>query len=497
MHSRRLPSVTSPACTPTEPGDGTDITGVSRKWVTMTVAVLPATGQEPGPGLDRELLDAEALMPGETGRIADIPDAAWKQLTAPFEPDEIEKRPQVNCWKCTANKKQPNGRELCDEHPRKVGCKICGQFMTPGHMHLDYVGHAGITMRLNQVLTPAGWNWRPMAYTQVGTPLLSDGGMWILLTIGGVTRIGFGDAAGKTMNPSAIKEIIGDGIRNAGMRFGIATYLWSKSNAAEQLKNLPAEPEEDYATSLAAAWDVGELYQVASRLKRAVEAGAVSEALAALLRRAFKERLATLDSERAHSTTARLPDDHWETPAPVQSAGRATAAVSSQPRADLPGPAAEEPPANADLNVIPALADVEVEPPRVRGEHEDYYASLKKAKNLAAVDRVEARFSDSFTGTAINATMFVDLAIAAAARRAELGGEKPSASPAAAALAAILARAAESTRSHKDIERIHALIRHHADSGNLTHAEAEALMDECKNVFRMVFTRSHATQAAA
>lgn len=433
-------------------------------------------------------------MPGETGRIEDIPDDVWKRLTARFEADEIEKRPQVNCWKCTANKKQPNGRELCDEHPRKVRCDVCAQFMTAGHVHLDYVGHAGITMRLNEVLTPAGWNWRPMAYTLAGTPLLSDGGMWILLTIGSVTRIGFGDASGKPMTPSAIKEIIGDGIRNAGMRFGIATYLWSKSNAAEQLKNLPTEPEEDYATSLAAASDMGELYQVASRLKHAVEVGAVSEALAALLRQAFSDRRAVLDSEQQHSPAARLPDDHWETPASAQSASTVPAAAPNQSQAAVPDPAPDGPSAGAGLTVIPALADVEMEPPRVRGESEDFFASLKKAKNLDGVDRVEARFADRFHGTAINATLFVDLAIAAAARRAELGGEKPPMSAAAAALAAILARAAESTRSHKDIERIHALIRHHAGLGNLSADEAEALMDQCKQVYQLVFTRGQDAQ---
>jgi hypothetical protein len=463
----------------------------------MTTVALRATEQEPESDQDSRLLDDEPLMPGETGRIEDIPDDVWKRLTAPFELDQIEKRPQVNCWKCTANKKKPGGRELCDEHARKVGCNICGQFMTAGHMHLDYVGHAGITMRLNEVLTPAGWNWRPMAYTPVGTPLLSDGGMWILLTIGGVTRIGFGDASGKTMSPSAIKEIIGDGIRNAGMRFGIATYLWSKSNAAEQLKNLPSEPDEDYATSLATAWDLAELYQVASRLKHAVEAGAVSEALAALLRRAFHERRATLDSEQQHSPAARLPDDHWETPIAPQVTNNGVSASSGPHQADSPEPTADKSRADAGLAAIPALAEVEVEPPRARGETEDFFASLTKAKNLAGVDRVEARFYDRWQGTAINATLFVDLAIAAAARRAELGGEQPQASPAATALAAILARAAESTRSHKDIERIHALIRSHSSTGNLTPGEAAELMQECKQVYRTVFTGSQDSSRAA
>ncbi|WP_194923156.1 hypothetical protein [Catenulispora pinisilvae] len=149
------------------------------------------------------------------------------------------------------------------------------------------------------------------------------------------------------------------------------------------------------------------------------------------------------------------------------------------------------------LDVIPALAETEMEPPSSRGETEDFIASLAKAKHLDAVDRVEDRFTDRFRGRAINATLFVELAISAAARRSELGGMQPPASPAASALATILTRAAESTRSHKDIERIHALIRHHADAGTLEPAEATALMDECKNVYEAVFTRAQDTARSA
>ena len=45
-------------------------------------------------------------------------------------------------------------------------------------------------------------------------------------------RSGFGDAQGKT-GGNATKEIIGDALRNAAMRFGIGTYLWGKSDKAK------------------------------------------------------------------------------------------------------------------------------------------------------------------------------------------------------------------------------------------------------------------------
>lgn len=89
-----------------------------------------------------------------------------------------------------------------------------------GGMQLDYVGHAAVTDRLLTI--DPEWSWEPMALDPNGSPALdSDRNLWIRLTVCGVTRIGVGD--GKTM-----KERIGDAIRNAAMRFGVALDLWSK-----------------------------------------------------------------------------------------------------------------------------------------------------------------------------------------------------------------------------------------------------------------------------
>lgn len=116
--------------------------------------------------------------------------------------------------------------------------KFCG-----GHhvrsVHLDFVGHAALTNRFLDA--DPTWSWEPMAYDDAGLPALDRfGGMWIKLTIGGVTRPGYGDAQGKPAGTTAIKEIIGDALRNAGMRFGGALNLWHKGdlfeNAVEQGK---------------------------------------------------------------------------------------------------------------------------------------------------------------------------------------------------------------------------------------------------------------------
>ena len=97
---------------------------------------------------------------------------------------------------------------------------------------LDYVGHAAVTDRLLTV--DPDWTWEPMAVDEHGLPLPdAAGNLWIRLTVCGVTRIGVGD--GPTM-----KIRIGDAIRNAAMRFGVALDLWTK----EELEGEPSEHRE-------------------------------------------------------------------------------------------------------------------------------------------------------------------------------------------------------------------------------------------------------------
>ena len=110
-----------------------------------------------------------------------------------------------------------------------IKCEICGTWHHPKVVHLDYVGHAAITQRLLDV--DQLWSWEPVAFDADGLPKLDQyGGLWIRLTVLGVTRLGYGDAVGKPFGPTAIKEAIGDAIRNACMRFGTALELWHKGD---------------------------------------------------------------------------------------------------------------------------------------------------------------------------------------------------------------------------------------------------------------------------
>ena len=155
---------------------------------------------------------------------------ALKRLREPFEDTDINKLPKpvkkaqqgdprFNCRKGHADfaKASADGVECGGYHTKSV--------------HLDYVGHAALTARLLDA--DPEWDWEPVAFGEDGLPVFDrNGGLWIRLTVGGVTRLGYGDAQGKT-GPNAIKEAIGDALRNAGMRFGAALDLWHKGDLSD------------------------------------------------------------------------------------------------------------------------------------------------------------------------------------------------------------------------------------------------------------------------
>jgi hypothetical protein len=154
----------------------------------------------------------------------------WKELRKAFAPEAVGLLPKVSCYNCAQAIKAKTSKKYCDNH-RMQKCTDCGNYITTGHIHLDYVGHAAVTDRLNSV--DPTWTWEPVATDPQGSPALDkEGNLWIRLTVGGVTRLGVGDG-------SNMKERIGDAIRNAAMRFGVALDLWSK----EELESTLAEPE--------------------------------------------------------------------------------------------------------------------------------------------------------------------------------------------------------------------------------------------------------------
>lgn len=152
--------------------------------------------------------------------ISKIEPSPLAKLREPFSADHISKLPKETRAQIDARKANKNLMVW--------NCKECGNHHHKDAVHLDYVGHAALTHRLLD--TDPEWFWEPVAFDQNGLPALDrNGGLWIRLTVLGVTRLGYGDADGKT-GGNAIKEAIGDALRNAAMRFGAALDLWHKGD---------------------------------------------------------------------------------------------------------------------------------------------------------------------------------------------------------------------------------------------------------------------------
>lgn len=153
-----------------------------------------------------------------TEKIPD-PITGLALLRAPFPANQISKLPKATKAQNEAVKK---------DFKQGIRCDVCGGWHHPKVVHLDYVGHAALTDRLLDA--DPTWNWDPVATNDNGTPAMdANGGMWIWLTVCGQTRLGYGHADGKS-GGDAIKEVIGDAMRNAAMRFGAALDLWHKGD---------------------------------------------------------------------------------------------------------------------------------------------------------------------------------------------------------------------------------------------------------------------------
>ena len=205
-------------------------------------------------------------------------------LRAPFPANQISKLPKPT-------KKQTD--DVRSDFKLGVRCNLCGAWHHKDVVHLDYVGHAALTDRLLDC--DPSWNWEPMALAPNGAPALDQsGGMWIKLTVCGVTRLGYGHADGKS-GGDAIKEVIGDALRNAAMRFGAALDLWHKGDLhGDDEAPIVARPADVACDSLTNAASLEQLSAIWRDLPRTVQGEA----------RVIKAK----DARKAALTPA-IPDD--------------------------------------------------------------------------------------------------------------------------------------------------------------------------------------------
>ena len=142
------------------------------------------------------------------------------------------------------------------------------QQLPVGGTKLDYVSHAWVTDRLLEV--DPEWTWEPVGFDEQGLPALDkNGGLWIKLTVCGVTRYGYGEPQGMNANDK-IKGAIGNAIRVAAMRFGVALDLWAKEMpTAEPVSAKPSQNFLKMIERIAIAGSIVELTELVPIIKDA------------------------------------------------------------------------------------------------------------------------------------------------------------------------------------------------------------------------------------
>lgn len=185
-------------------------------------------------------------------------------LRFPFPPHQIGKLA-----------KGSKAQTQCDK-TEKRDCTVCGGWHHPKMIHLDYVGHAALTDRLLDA--DPHWFWEPLALKD-GLPAYDEsGGLWIKLTVCGVTRLGYGNAQESEYKEvgSRHKEVIGDALRNAAMRFGAALELWHKGelHAEEEPKAIVDKnnsPNKQVEREIASEGMLPEVREAIRREAKAIE----------------------------------------------------------------------------------------------------------------------------------------------------------------------------------------------------------------------------------
>lgn len=190
------------------------------------------------------------------------------KLREPFDPKLISKLPKPTKAQTDAVK---------TDYKNGIRCQQCGTWHHKDVAHLDYVGHAALTDRLLDA--DPEWNWEPVKTNDDGTPALDkDSGMWIKLTVCGVTRLGYGDAQDKT-GANAVKERIGDALRNAAMRFGAALDLWSKVDIHfDEHEDMKPVKKPDVKTKNSEPWAADKFAEAIAKHAPTVVSGAKTAA---------------------------------------------------------------------------------------------------------------------------------------------------------------------------------------------------------------------------
>lgn len=163
------------------------------------------------------------------------------------------------------------------------------QKLDAGYAKLDYVSHAWVTDRLLEI--DPEWTWEPAGFDANGLPAFDEnGGLWIKLTVCGVTRYGYGEPQGRDKFDSR-KGCISNALRNAAMRFGVALDLWAKEDTSKpvtQAKPKQTESESGSFLSLKGMIDVAESHAELATVAQIIQTTALEDKERNALRTAWK-----------------------------------------------------------------------------------------------------------------------------------------------------------------------------------------------------------------
>jgi len=196
--------------------------------------------------------------------------------------------------------------------------KIVGK-LPKGGTQLDFVGHADITRILLEI--DPTWRWVPIAWDNGRPAIHVENGiatMWGELTILGQARLGVGSV--RADKQELDKELVGDFLRNAAMRFGICLSLWTKqewedlggkpssvvttrATGQTQQRTISSQPtaepaetdpplSQEQIEAFNAACGKAELSPIGIYKKANVKFGSGKQSDLAALRKAFKEATA-------------------------------------------------------------------------------------------------------------------------------------------------------------------------------------------------------------
>jgi len=183
--------------------------------------------------------------------------------------------------------------------------KIVGTIPRNG-INLAYVSHADITKILIEI--DPSWNWQPIAWDNGRPAIHVENGtatMWATLTLLGKSLLGVGSVRADKQDLD--KELIGDFLRNASMRFGIALSLWSKQDwsdnttivrTAEVKRSIQNHPASQLDEREITPAEVAEIFggatvveAVITPIKAAVTSGLISEKQKGLISKLAKEKV--------------------------------------------------------------------------------------------------------------------------------------------------------------------------------------------------------------